>query len=127
MTLQKIIYYAHAFHLINYKKKLINSTLEAWFYGPVFHELYIEFCKYSYKPVKKTKKGNAKKISGEIKISIDKILEKYGHVPDTELTDKTNSEEPWLSAVDKSEDWEQNVIEDKDLEEHYMLEFNNQI
>ncbi|WP_265332888.1 Panacea domain-containing protein [Mulberry dwarf phytoplasma] len=53
MKLQKIIYYAHAFHLVNQKQKLINSTLQAWIYGPVFPELYIEFCKYSYNPVKK--------------------------------------------------------------------------
>jgi len=40
LSLQKIIYIAHMFHLGNTGNPLINSTFQAWDYGPVIPELY---------------------------------------------------------------------------------------
>ncbi|MEZ0180212.1 type II toxin-antitoxin system antitoxin SocA domain-containing protein ['Camptotheca acuminata' phytoplasma] len=57
--------------------------MDLWF---IFPELYIEFCKYSYKPVQKTDKGNEYKISDESKIIIDKVIEQYGHMSGGELS-----------------------------------------
>ncbi|MEZ0180416.1 Panacea domain-containing protein ['Camptotheca acuminata' phytoplasma] len=127
MKLQKLIYYAHAFYLVEFKNKLINSILQAWVYGPVFPELYMEFRQYSNKPVQKTDKGNEDKISEERKISIDKVIKKYGHMSSGELSVQTHNESPWFFKIDKSDDWSKNVIEDKDLESYFMSGLGTEI
>ena len=40
LTMQKIIYLAHMFHLGNNDEPLVHGLFEAWDYGPVHPELY---------------------------------------------------------------------------------------
>jgi uncharacterized phage-associated protein len=40
LSLQKIIYFCHMFHLGKHQKPLINEVFEAWIYGPVLPKLY---------------------------------------------------------------------------------------
>lgn len=40
MQIQKLVYYAHGWHLALREKPLIRETVEAWDYGPVIADLY---------------------------------------------------------------------------------------
>ena len=40
MKLQKMIYFAHGYHLIVHKKPLIRELFQAWKYGPVVSSVY---------------------------------------------------------------------------------------
>jgi uncharacterized phage-associated protein len=40
MKLQKMLYFAHGYHLILYKKPLIKEIFQAWKYGPVIPSVY---------------------------------------------------------------------------------------
>ncbi|MFB5029887.1 MAG: hypothetical protein WJU30_00441 [Candidatus Phytoplasma pruni] len=127
MKLQKLIYYAHAFHLVNFKEKLIDENLQAWIYGPVFTKLYQEFCKHSYHALKKTSKGNDNKLLPNQKETINLVIEKFGNMDGGDLSEQTYKGKPWLNSFNKSCDWEQNVITDKDLIKYFSKKNINNV
>ncbi len=51
MKLQKLVYYAHAWHLAINNKPLFDDDIEAWPWGPVVRNLYIEFKDFGAKPI----------------------------------------------------------------------------
>jgi len=52
MQLQKLIYFAHGWHLAKCDGQLlVNECAEAWVYGPVFPEVYHEYKKYGSAPL----------------------------------------------------------------------------
>jgi uncharacterized phage-associated protein len=53
MTLLKVLYFAHAWHLAKTHKPLIAQPFEAWKYGPVNRVVYDQFKNYGKKPLDK--------------------------------------------------------------------------
>jgi uncharacterized phage-associated protein len=51
MKLLKLVYIAHGWHLGNFDKPLIDSTVQAWQYGPVIPDLYQAIRKYGRVPI----------------------------------------------------------------------------
>jgi uncharacterized phage-associated protein len=51
MKLQKLIYFAHGWHLALYNEPLINEPIYAWKFGPVITSVYHEFKKFGYSPI----------------------------------------------------------------------------
>ena len=51
MKLQKLIYYAHAWHLAIEDKPLIEENIEAWSWGPVVRSIYLDFKKFGRRPI----------------------------------------------------------------------------
>lgn len=43
MKIQKLVYFAHGWHLAFYDTPLVSESVQAWKYGPVFPTLYAEF------------------------------------------------------------------------------------
>jgi uncharacterized phage-associated protein len=43
LSINKIVFFLHAYYLVEFKKPLVSAKIEAWNYGPVFRELYREF------------------------------------------------------------------------------------
>ena len=61
LKLQKLVYFAYSWHMVAYgKPPLVYEHPEAWKYGPVFPELYLDLCSH---------RGH--------KISIGKVENKY--------------------------------------------------
>lgn len=46
MKLQKLVYFAHGWHLALTGKPLISEPVQAWSYGPVIYSIYREFRNY---------------------------------------------------------------------------------
>lgn len=46
MKLQKMVYFAHGYHLAKYGKPLINEDFEAWKFGPVVPAIYESYKLY---------------------------------------------------------------------------------
>lgn len=51
MKLQKLIYFAHGWHLAVTGEPLIDETVEAWQYGPVIPTVYHTFKRYGRYPI----------------------------------------------------------------------------
>ena len=51
MKLLKLVYYAHGWHLGLWNMPLIEEKIEAWEYGPVVRELYLEFKEFGDHPI----------------------------------------------------------------------------
>jgi uncharacterized phage-associated protein len=51
MTLLKILYFAHAWHLTKYGSPLVAQPFEAWKHGPVNRVVYDQFKKYGRRPI----------------------------------------------------------------------------
>lgn len=52
MKLQKLVYYAHGWHLAVVGDALIDEQVEAWPYGPVVRSLFLEFKGHGASPIK---------------------------------------------------------------------------
>lgn len=97
MKLQKLCYYAQAWHLVWDEEPLFNSRIEAWANGPIVVDLYQKH------------KGRLNLRAGEIpgdpealdraeQGTIDTVLNTYEPMSAHELSELTHSEDPWRSA-----------------------------
>ncbi|MFM9718924.1 Panacea domain-containing protein, partial [Streptomyces galilaeus] len=50
MTLLKVLYFAHAWHLAKYGKPLVAQPFEAWRHGPVNRVVYDQYKEYRERP-----------------------------------------------------------------------------
>lgn len=51
MKLQKLVYYAHGWHLGLTGRPLLNEAIQAWNFGPVIMSLYKEFADFGAEPI----------------------------------------------------------------------------
>lgn len=101
LKLQKLLYYAQAWHLVFFNKvPLFDERIEAWRHGPVVPSQYSRFIgltKYTPIPVEVYSVENI-----EVPDSIDALLTDintiYGEHQASYLEQLTHSERPWIEA-----------------------------
>ncbi len=103
LKLQKLVYYAQAWHLAFNGTPLFAGKFEAWVHGPVNRELYKRFAasKQLYSAVTRADVGDGFKtelLNVEDRRHIDNVLETYAGLSGTQLEELTHSEAPWRSA-----------------------------
>lgn len=118
--LQKLCYYAQAWHLALYNRRLIKEQFEAWVHGPVCPELYAEYKDYGWEaiPREQTRPEN---ITDEIMEFINIVYSTYGHFDGDELETLTHLELPWREAREGLEEWEpsNNIISEETMKTYY--------
>ena len=57
LSLQKIVYFCHAWSLVVLGKPLVRQSFEAWQYGPVIQHLYHEFKCFDRQPITEKARG----------------------------------------------------------------------
>lgn len=53
MTLLKVLYFSHAWHLAKFQKPLVAQPFEAWKHGPVNRVVYDQYKEYGEQPINK--------------------------------------------------------------------------
>lgn len=98
--LQKLCYYAQAFHLaINDEPLVKDICFEAWVHGPVCPELYHKYKTYGAYNISKEENlpPNINENSYEYAF-IESIFKRYGHLSGNQLEVLTHTEKPWINA-----------------------------
>lgn len=100
--LQKIAYYAQAWHYTLYDEELVDDVFEAWVHGPVCPTIYHEYKGYGWNDIPKT----TKQITAELKDFLDMIIDAFGKYTGDQLEYMTHLEEPWKNARGNLRPWE---------------------
>ncbi len=107
LKLQKLIYYAHAWHLVFTGEPLIDDQFEAWVHGPVSKTLWNKLKKLSIlnNEIALDKQHHAEVIQrtenllNQEQLDIIKdVLDEYGKRSAYHLECLTHSEDPWIRA-----------------------------
>jgi uncharacterized phage-associated protein len=70
LKLQKLIYYAHGWHLAINNSPLIDEVIQAWEYGPVVPQVYHEFKQFGSRPIPAGALGTLFELSPARKVRI---------------------------------------------------------
>lgn len=96
MRLEKLVYYAQAWHLALTDEPLFVDELEAWRNGPVVRELWERH--RGRRRVDAWPAGDPEKLKGESRQVISLVCQVYGRLSGDELSELTHSEAPWRQA-----------------------------
>lgn len=103
IKLQKLVYYAQAWHLAFYGRPLFEGKFQAWVHGPVSRELYDRFAAtkslYSRVTREDMQEGFDPGVLPEKeRAHIDGVLEIYARFTGSQLEQLTHRERPWNVA-----------------------------
>ena len=97
IKLEKIVYYAQAWHLVWEEEPLFNERIEAWATGPVVPNLYSKH-QGQFKVDASCGFGNSLNLLPHEKETIDAIISFYGKNNSEYLVLLTHSEDLWKDA-----------------------------
>jgi uncharacterized phage-associated protein len=96
MKLQKLCYYAQAWHLAWDEVPLFSNRIEAWANGPVIREVY-EGHRGEFS-VSEWLSGNSANLAQSERETADAVWQNYGSMTGHQLSILTHSEAPWRDA-----------------------------
>lgn len=103
LSLQKLAYFAHGWHLALIGQPLVNENFEAWRYGPVLPDLYHAFKGFSSNPIPPSHplvacQDQIDPLSVKSQL-IDRVLEVYGPYGSFGLVQLSHDQNgPWHEA-----------------------------
>jgi uncharacterized phage-associated protein len=98
MKLQKLMYYAQAWHMVWEEEPLFTDDFQAWANGPVLPAIYDKH-RGQFKVDKSFfKEGDSTKLTETETENINKVLGFYGDKTAQWLSNLTHQEDPWLNA-----------------------------
>lgn len=94
--LQRLLYYAQAWHLGERGFPLFTDKFQAWIYGPVIPRLYWIFDVYGWQPIPRP---DAPTVLWECDAAfVREIADEYLELDEWQLDEMTRRETPWLKA-----------------------------
>ena len=115
LKLQKLIYYAQAFHLAIFGNPLFNEKFEAWAHGPVCPTIYHQYKQFGSGPINFEPKENlAEVFSSEQLELLDEVNDLFGQFSAWKLRNMTHEDDPW-----KEKEATAGVIEQSSMMEFY--------
>jgi uncharacterized phage-associated protein len=95
--LQKLVYYAQAWHLAIYGTQLFNADFQAWVHGPVIPDLLEKYqSQFSWEPI--VERIDRPKLSEEIGEFLEEVADAYLEYDDETLERMICGEMAWLEA-----------------------------
>jgi len=100
LKLQKLLYYAQAWHLVNYnRRRLFSDPIEAWDLGPVVPEIYRKWKRYGSSPIPYSSNGKEKAPFQGYQIDfLIEFFRVFSNLSATALVSMSHSEAPWQNA-----------------------------
>lgn len=128
MAIQKLVYFAHGWHLAITDEPLINQRVEAWEFGPVIGDVYREFRSFGRNIIKtratKWVDGDPfaedATIDSKSKSIVDRVWEVYKDFSAVQLSNLTHTEgSPWSQTREKSSGEKHRIINDELIREWF--------
>lgn len=94
--LQKLVYYAQAWHLALYDKPLFTDRIEAWIFGPVQPDLYRRFRKYGADPI--SEQPPKPELPSRAEKHLKDVIGAFWNFTAWELERMVHEEDPWRKA-----------------------------
>ena|ERR1700754_2719601 len=130
LKLQKLVYYADAWHLANYDKPLIEEDFQAWVHGPAIPALYGIYKDFGWQPIiRKDLDENAYMaivggFDGPVQVLLSQVSDAYFGMTAFELERLTHNEDPWKIAREGlADDEPSNKVIDKNIMKEYYRSF----
>lgn len=100
LKLQKLCYYAQAWHYTLYSQPLFQEKIKAWAHGPVIPDLYHRFkhLRWSCIDPSDIRTDPYEDFHSETLAFLQSVWERYSPLSGRELEDLTHSEDPWRLA-----------------------------
>lgn len=124
LKLQKLCYYAQAWHLAIYQTPLVDTYFEAWVHGPVSPVLYQQYKKWRW--------FNIPRYYGQVSLTntevayLEKVYQLYGKYSGEQLEGLSHKEDPWKNARAgrSSRQYCMEDITHSDMENYYKRKLN---
>lgn len=94
--LQKILYYAQAWHLAWYNQPLFSEEIEAWRDGPVVRQVWTKTT--GLHTVRGMPGADKTKLSDSQMKALSAVVDRYGQFTGSKLSEMTHNERPWRQA-----------------------------
>ncbi len=92
LKLQKLVYYAQAWHLALRDTPLFQEDFQAWVHGPVIPTLYQKYNNFGWQPI--LEDANPQ-LPEEVQYFLHEVAEEYFACDAYELEQMTHAESPW--------------------------------
>jgi len=96
LKLQKLLYYAQAWHLATYDQELFAEDFRAWVHGPVLPSQYRRFKDYEWRPI--MEEVGRPVLESALEAHLLEIVDVFGEETAVALELMTHREKPWLAA-----------------------------
>ena len=122
--LQKLCYYAQAWHLALLDKPLFHEEIQAWIHGPVIPALYRNFAGCGWRKIPKTD-GTDVQFDAQTEEVLEAVFVTYGEFSGDQLERLTHSELPWIEARGNLQPYEpcENIISLKSMADYYAKKY----
>lgn len=96
LKLQKLMFYADAWHMVVKDAELTPEEFQAWVHGPVALSQYHRFKEYKWRPI--TEDIEQPELDGDTADFLEDIIDVFGSEPAVALEMMTHQERPWIEA-----------------------------
>lgn len=96
LQVQKLLYFAQAWHMLALGRPLFDEDMQAWPHGPVVPSVWHEFKKYGWQPI--APGGASEDIAQDSVNILTQVCDVYGAFAAKKLEAMTHSERPWIQA-----------------------------
>lgn len=97
LKLQKLLYYAQAWHLALYDRPLFSDDIEAWVHGPVVRAVFREYKPFGWKPIQ-IDRAIVQTFDEAEMDHLKEVARVYGKFDSIDLERMTHHEAPWRDA-----------------------------
>ena len=126
LKLQKMCYYAQAWHLVFAGKPMFIQEFQAWDHGPVCPELWQAYRGYRWQPIPRPEQFDTV-FGAEQNDTLEEVWDTYGRFDAKYLERLTHKEEPWIKARGNclSGEYCDNVISHQSMKDYYRNYLND--
>lgn len=117
--LQKMCYYAKAWHLALEDENIVDEPFEAWVHGPANMDIYQKYKEYGFNAIPKI--SDTTSIPADLLAFAHKIFDSYGALDAYDLENLSHKEAPWMEARGALDPWAacRTVISEARMKDYY--------